>query len=293
MGNIPFVTIFTPTYNRVHTLIDLYQSLKEQSDMNFEWIVVDDGSTDDTEKFFNDIVRDDSSFSIIYKRQTNQGKHVAINSGVQIAHGKFFLIVDSDDTLTADAIETVVTWAMDLPKEGYAGLAFLKASKEEKDMWGNTFEGEYKDFTSLERRKNRVSGDKAEVYYTDILRRFPFPQFEGERFITEALVWNRIAAANLKLRWVNEIIYLADYLEDGLTQKINQLFLDNFRGYTEYIKELIQYPQTTFFEKIRAIGMYTIRGVQKNKSIQLLAENIEMPFYITLFAYLCAKIMGK
>lgn len=293
MDSIPFVSVFTPTYNRVHTLGDLYNSLERQINKNFEWIIVDDGSTDNTNAFIENIIKQKPSFPLIYKRQSNQGKHIAINNGVQKARGKFFLIADSDDILTTDAIETVINWAADLPEKGYAGLAFLKASKEENNMWGNTFEGEYKDFTSLERRKNNISGDKLEVYYTDILKRFPFPQFEGERFITEALVWNRMAASNLQLRWVNKIIYLADYLEDGLTQKINQLFLDNFRGYTEYIKELIKYPQTTCFEKLRLIGMYTIRGVQKKESIRTLSQNIETAYGVTLFSYLCAKIMGK
>lgn len=290
---MPLVTIFTPVYNRAGTIRNLYNSLREQKNKDFEWIIVDDGSTDCTPQILEQIANENDSFPIIYKKQSNQGKHIAINLGVSLAKGKLFFIVDSDDVLTDDAVNKIIDWAIDLPEQGFAGMVFLKASKENGTVWGSTFKGKSKDFTSLERYKNGVTGDKAEIYYTDVLKKFPFPCFEQERFVTEALVWNRIAASGLKMRWINEIVYLSNYLEDGLTKKIDNILFDNYFGYTQYVKELIHYPQTSFIEKFKAIGMYAVRSKRKGACIQSIKRNISASSIIIICSYLCAKFLRK
>ena len=104
------ITVFTPTFNRGHLIDTLYQSLLKQTNKDFEWIVIDDGSTDRTEAYFTEILAKHNPFEIIYRTQPNGGKHRAINAGVQIAKGELFFIVDSDDYLTEDAIEKLSEW---------------------------------------------------------------------------------------------------------------------------------------------------------------------------------------
>ena len=234
------VTVFTPTYNRVYTLERLYKSLLNQTSYDFEWLIVDDGSTDDTSKLIKSF-QNNQLFDVRYYKQENSGKHVAINMGVSLAQGGLFFIVDSDDYLTTNSIETIITWENSIiDKSGFAGVAGNKGFTSESII-GNTFTGKYVDATSLERDKYHIEGDKAEVFYTNILKQFPFPVFDGERFITENVVWYRIASEGYRFRWFNEIVYIAEYLEDGLSARQIKLYADNPKGFALSIKQKIKY----------------------------------------------------
>lgn len=211
-------TVFTPTYNRSYIIGKLYESLIRQSFRDFEWLVVDDGSTDDTGTLIAKFVAE-NKIPIRYIRQENGGKHRAINRGVREAHGELFFIVDSDDYLADNALERTAQHYSKIRRNpefcGVSGLRILpngeKAGGEEN--WSII------DATAKEiRTKYGVKGDLAEVWKTEILGRFPFPEFEGETFCGEMLVWRRIARAGYKLRFFYEKIYICDYLPDGLTR---------------------------------------------------------------------------
>lgn len=235
------VTVFTPTYNRANTLKRLFSSLTEQTSYSFEWLIVDDGSTDNTEELMSRIMAEHSQFPIRYCRKKNGGKHTAINVGVKLAEGYLFFIVDSDDYLTSDAISNILNWEETIKnREAYAGVAGNKGISQ-NELIGKSFDTEYVDATSLERNKYSIEGDKAEVFYTDVLQKYPFPVYENEKFITEAVVWYRIAADNLKIRWFNDIIYIAEYLPDGLTANQIELYANNPQGFALSIKQKIQY----------------------------------------------------
>lgn len=237
------ITVFTPTYNRGYILEKLYDSLKRQSCKDFEWIVVDDGSTDNTPFLFEQWKSEDSGFPIIYIKEKNGGKHRAINKGVQIAVGEAFFIVDSDDYLSDDAI-AFVKYGFDqiANDEEFAGISGLRYSyRDNSTMGGNPNFREYVDATNLEREKYHLLGDKAEVYKTDLLRRYPFPEYEGENFITEGVIWNSIALDGYKIRWFNKKIYYCDYLQDGLTKNLFEVYRKNPLGWADYIKREKKY----------------------------------------------------
>ena len=224
------VTVFTPTYNRKRTLQRLYDSLRNQTIKPLEWIIVDDGSTDETFNLVFPWIEAEEMFNIIYLRVKNGGKHRGINKASDLAKGDLFCIVDSDDYLTSDAIEKIISWEQTIQgKVGYAGVSGNKGFSD-KQLIGTTFDGNYIDATSLEREKYHIDGDKAEVFYTKILKKYKFPEIEGENFMTECVVWFRIAADDLKIRWFNEIIYVANYLEDGLTRNAGKLIKNNPKG---------------------------------------------------------------
>lgn len=217
------LTVLTPTYNRAALLPRLFESLCRQTCKDFEWIVVDDGSTDETEAVVRSVVRE-AAFAVRYLRKENGGKHTAVNLGVRQAEGELTLILDSDDELPFDSVADIrIEW--DSIKNKTLG-------EKAKDIGGicgymshgdGTLIGTPKlriDCDSLELRyRYHVVGDMCEVFRTEVLRRFPFPQIEGEYFCPEALVWNRIAQCYI-LHVFPKVIYLRDYLDGGLTDNI-------------------------------------------------------------------------
>lgn len=240
------ITIFTPVYNRAYIINTLYQSLRRQTCKDFEWIIFDDGSQDNIIEIVNEwIEMDKNEFAIHFYSVTNGGKHRAINKAVKIAQGDAFFIVDSDDYITDDAIEWIADKWRDIQNnKEFAGIAGLKILKNGK-LTGSgelTFK-EYVDATNLERDKYNLDGDKAEVYKTELLCKFSFPEYDNEKFVTEAVVWNKIAYDGYKIRWFNKVIYICDYLEDGLSKNIQTVLENSPRGWAEYLAGCNIYEQ--------------------------------------------------
>lgn len=232
------ITVFTPTYNRAHTLPHLYESLQKQTFQDFEWLIVDDGSIDNTENLVADWCCQENNFLIRYYKQTNGGKHRAINRGVALSKTELFFIVDSDDRLTEDALETILQQVDSIPSDmisQFAGVCGCRGYSESV-LIGTTFDGQVIDCTSLNRSRHGITGDKAEVFFTHILKKYPFPEYEGEKFVTECVVWDTIAEAGYVLRYFNQIIYLCKYLEDGLTHQGLDLYYRNPQGYGHYLR---------------------------------------------------------
>lgn len=215
----PTVTIFTPTYNRAHLLHNLYESLCSQTSKDFEWLLVDDGSTDTTESVVAQWLNE-TKFKVRYVRKENGGKHTAINLGARLAEGELFFIVDSDDFLTYDAIETIVTeWAA-VRNRRLNGMCYLKG----ENLTGGVKCREEAIFPKdniisniIELKYNRgTTADTAEIWTTDSLRQFPFTEYPGEKFMSEGMVWIRIAKTGDML-FRNKIIYIYEYLDGGLS----------------------------------------------------------------------------
>ena len=226
------LTIFTPTYNRAHTLPRLFESLCRQSCKDFEWILIDDWSSDGTPALAEAFEQCDRGFEMTHLRVANGGKHRAINRAVQLAQGEFFFIVDSDDYLTDDAAALVHEWLGGID-DSFAGVSGLRGYDENTATVDRTPFGDvlYLDLCSHERPTHGLDGDMSEVYRTALLRRYPFPEFEGENFVTEAVVWDAISYAGHPMRWYNRVIYICEYLEDGLSRNAHEVNISNPRGY--------------------------------------------------------------
>lgn len=215
MGNT-LLTIFTPTYNRINELERLYSSLISQTDFRFEWLIVDDGSTDDTENMVVSWL-DTSPFPIRYIKQPNSGKHVAHNHGATEASGEYFICVDSDDWLEPNAVETILHDITALDTE--EGLLYPKlfAQQTALDTWFP--DGADKIELADMRMKYGLVIETAIVFNTDVLRRHPFPVVHGERFIPEGSAYYDFVAPELFCVH-NEPFYRCEYLEEGLTKNI-------------------------------------------------------------------------
>lgn len=213
------VTVFTPTYNRADLLYRLYKSLCGQVFTDFEWVIVDDGSKDKTEDVIKSFIEEEC-LNIHYIKQTNGGKHRAINRGLKAAKGELFFIADSDDYLHKSSLLNVVTEYNKIRQDKQiAGIAGL----DEKTCGGIIGSGLPYDMivcNALDiRYRYNVKGDLKEVFRTEVLKEIPFPEYEGEKFCPEALVWNRIAK-RYKLLYINKPIYIVEYQENGITSSI-------------------------------------------------------------------------
>jgi glycosyltransferase involved in cell wall biosynthesis len=262
------LTIFTPTYNRAYLLQRVYDSLLVQTVGNFEWVVVDDGSTDNTSELIQQFA-DEQRIKIVFEKQVNSGKHIAVNRGLQLASGELFLILDSDDELTQDAVEKVTAQWNNLLKEPdfktFGGLVANKSYTNGKEI-GDKLSYEILDTTIIDYRFHRkISGDKLEIFRTELLKQYPFPD-NGEKFCPEALVWNRIGSS-YKFRFFNDSIYLAEYLVDGLTDRIVTIRKRSPNNAATYYAELAAY-HIPFIEKIKA-GINYWRFCIYDKSISL------------------------
>jgi glycosyltransferase involved in cell wall biosynthesis len=199
-------TVLTPTYNRAHTLSRVYESLKAQTCQSFEWLIVDDGSTDETAALIQEWERE-ADFPIRYTWQENAGKHLAINRGVQEARGQLFLILDSDDACVAEALERFKSHWDSIPpynRHEFTGVTCL-ARDPDGNLVGTPFPADPLDSNSLEvRYRYNVQGEKWGFHRTEVLKEFPFPEVAGEEpYVPPSLVWNRIAL-RYKTRYVND-----------------------------------------------------------------------------------------
>lgn len=230
------ITVFTPTYNRGYIIENLYKSLKKQVYLNFEWLVIDDGSTDNTEELFKTWILEDNNFNIRYIKVENGGKPRAINKALQLAQGKYLFMVDSDDYIVNDATLKLETWIKeidDMDDIVAVGAAKVYPNGEyikgvEPDIDDNIG---YLDATNLERKNYNLDADMCEAYKIDIMKKFPFIVWEGEKFSPEEIVLNEMALHGYKVRWHKDKIYMCDYLEDGLTKGNWGLLKSNPMGY--------------------------------------------------------------
>lgn len=214
--------MITPTYNRGDKLTKLYNSLCQQTCKDFEWLIIDDGSSDKTcdvvSKFQADV---GAAFDIRYEYQENGGKHRALNRGIELIDSELTFIVDSDDWLTEDAVKTILEfeekYASRKEADKLCGFSFLRAFSNGKVNTGEFPVDGAVDTYRQQRINNNLLGDKAEVYYTNILKQFPFEEFEGERFMPEDAVWMKMSGP-YNMVHANRIIYYCDYLEGGLTK---------------------------------------------------------------------------
>jgi len=228
------LTVFTPTYNRAHTLPRLYESLLAQDCKDFEWLVIDDGSEDGTKALFDKWEAQDNGFPVRVFRVENGGKQRAINRAVELARGEYFFIVDSDDALTPDAVSFVLEAFDSLPADpSFIGISGVRGDMQAVPFGGGpSFGGKpWVDASNIERPRYGLCYDMAEVFFTEKLKRYPFPVWPGEKFTSEAVVWDRMAYDGYKLRWFDKVIYRCEYLPGGLTDSFWKILKENPMGY--------------------------------------------------------------
>lgn len=225
-SSAPTFTVFTPTYNRAHTLAHVYESLCAQTIRDFEWVVIDDGSSDNTGELIA-AWAEQADFQIHYFKQDHAGKHIAHNLALQHARGRFFFPLDSDDGCVPNALERLLYYWNSIPaadQESFCGVGGLSVDQHGK-LVGERFPTHPLDATMRERHYvYRVRGEKCLMIRTELGRRFLFPRIAGTNFVPEGVVWLEIGKF-YRVRWINEVIriYLRNERQvgDTLTSKAN------------------------------------------------------------------------
>lgn len=264
------ITVLTPAYNRGKLLEKLYESLCAQDCKDFEWLIVDDGSTDDTSERVEQM-KQTADFPISYHKKENGGKHTALNYAYQFIKTPLTFIVDSDDSLTVDAISTInLVYKKCKDESDLCGFSFLRGRPDGGYLSTSGVPQDGMKESYVECRINRsIGGDMAEVWYSHCLKEYPFPEFKGEKFLGEDIVWVRMSE-KYKMRFFNQVIYISDYLEDGLTnnrRKHNikspngcvaraEAFLDSDSNIKAKIKAALQYQIYGKFAGIEGIKLF-------------------------------------
>ena len=209
------LSIVTPTYNRAALLQRCFSSVLSQTDRRFEWIIVDDGSTDSTPEAVKEIRKQAPELEILYLRKEHGGKHTAMNAAHPLIHGDYVLVLDDDDRLVPTAVEEIhCAWAQhDAPDIGI--VIFLEGYSEQEPFALGKKEHVPYDMYREHTRKIH-SRDCCDIYRAKAFLAYPFPVFPGECFLSETVLWNQMAP-KYKIVYINRVIYLAEYLEGGLT----------------------------------------------------------------------------
>jgi glycosyltransferase involved in cell wall biosynthesis len=232
-------TVFTPSFNRAHTLPRVYASLESQTFRDFEWLVVDDGSNDATRELVEQW-QTPASFPIRYLYQENQGKHVAFNKGVREAQGRFFLTLDSDDACVPQALERLKYHWDSIPgdqKERFSAVTVLCQDQTGK-LVGDPFPRDILDSDSIEFTfKYKIRGDKWGFQRTEVLREFPFPVFTDTKFISESTVWLALSR-RFQTRFVNEILYVC-HLDGEAKHHLSSLTPGTIRGRALFHRQVL------------------------------------------------------
>ena len=287
-----FLSIITPAYNRANLLPACYASLCEQTDFDFEWIIIDDGSTDDTEMVVQSFRTD--KFPIIYRKKPNGGKHTALNAAHELIRGKYVLILDSDDTLTPDAVAEVKTeWRAWEQRKEVGMLVFLRGTCKDDPLciardWQTPVD------IMRYRRICIHSNDCCEVIRTELFKKYPFPVFPGERFLAEGALWGRVSY-DCKCVYIDRVVYICEYLEGGLTKSGRAMRIRNPLGGMFHAN--VYLAKKNFLKKRIKNGLlYTCYGFFAGKTPCEMANGCQSKFLMWLclpFGWLLYRVWKR
>jgi len=242
------ITILTPTFNRAHTLPRLFESLMKQSVAEFEWLIVDDGSTDETQGLVECFQRL-APLKTRYLAKENGGKHTALNEGVRAAFGDWIFIVDSDDFLIEGAIKKIYSDIHDTGKNSVVGLCYRRMFES-----GSFIGVEHKQMGPCTLSPTEAShffkGDLAYIFRRATMLLHPFPVIAGEKFVPELLIWNQISDEGDIIYFPDKSVYVCEYLEDGYSQNFKRNLRMNPRGFgIHYLAQMGREKRLTYKAK--------------------------------------------
>lgn len=226
----PFLTVFTPAYNRAYTLPRTYESMKQQRNTDFIWFVVDDGSTDNTAELVKQWQSEENGFEIRYIYKENGGMHTAHNTAYELIDTELNTCVDSDDALAPDAVQIIFDAWQKVKDRKYAGLLALDAEFSGK-LIGKGFPEGLTSTTLGDYYRNGGKGDKKLILRTDVVRQYPpYPTFQGERFVPLGTLYTMIDK-DYKLSVLDKVVCLVEYLPDGSSNNMLRQYYHNPRGF--------------------------------------------------------------
>lgn len=291
---LPTLTVFTPTYNRAHLLSRLYTSLCEQSEQDFFWLIIDDGSTDNTKELVSKW-RAENKIDIQYQYKKNGGFHTAHNLAYKHIKTCLSVCIDSDDFLPINAIEDMLKCWSGIPnKKNIAGMIGL-----DQYVNGDIIGTKLPEHISMTKRsylyqKYKVKGDKKIVLRTDVVKQYPScPEFEGENFVPETTLYTLIEQ-DYDFCLFNRVWCTVEYQNDGLSHNIVKQYFKSPKGFL-YARMLnIKYGTSVWFKIRNILHLVSCCMILKDlkplfRSPQKLLTLLLFPFGVSLYLYLFYK----
>jgi len=287
------LTVFTPTYNRAYCIHQCYESLKRQTCKDFIWLIIDDGSTDNTKGIVKGWI-DENIIQIKYHWQDNQGMHGAHNTAYDLIDTELNVCIDSDDYMPDDAVEKIIDIWKKYGSNEVSGIIALDANHK-NEIIGTRLPQHIKRSTLFDLyTKYGVTGDKKLVYRTELTKQYPYPLFENERYVGLAYKYHMIDK-QYEMILMNEIICCVEYLEDGSSRNMLHQYRKNPRGFAFYRKEMMKLPFGSSSFKFRQAIHYVSSSLMSrnwrflqetpSKRLTLLA----IPLGIALYFYITRK----
>lgn len=263
MANEIILTVFTPAYNRAHTLMRTYESLCSQSCKEFVWLIVDDGSQDNTGELVKAWQSRDNGFEIRYVYKQNGGMHTAHNTAYERIDTELNVCIDSDDKLASGAVEKILCkWAA-VKDHGYAGIIGLDADFD-GNVIGKGFPEGLTETTVIGYYAAGGSGDKKLVYRTDIINQYPpYPVFEGEKYVALAYKY-RLIDQTYKMAVLDDVLCNVEYQPDGSSGTMWKQYVKNPKGFAFWRKVCMQYPMSKKRMVVECIHYVSSSLIAKN-----------------------------
>lgn len=284
--NLATLTVFTPTYNRAYILNQCYESLVRQTSKDFIWLIIDDGSTDETVKLVEEWMKKDNGFEIRYHYKQNGGMHTGHNAAYELIDTELNVCIDSDDFMPDNAVELIVDFWKKNGSDKYSGIIALDIYKngevigcELPDEKSTTLSGFY---------DNGGKGDKKLIYRTDVINSYPkYPEFEGEKFVPLDYKY-LLADQDYELLILNEPVCVVEYMEDGSSKNMLRQYYKNPKGFAFMRKVHMKYDKG-FVKKFKTCIHYVSSSfISKNKSFVSESHNkfftvLAIPFGVCLY----------
>lgn len=287
------LTVFTPTFNRAYTLHKCYESLRRQTSKDFVWLIIDDGSSDNTKELVESWINE-KEVDIRYHYQNNKGMHGAHNTAYELIDTQINTCIDSDDYMTDDAVEKIVEFWKSNRNRGLAGFVALDAygngeiigTKLPSDISETTYFDIYNTLS--------VKGDKKFIYRSDLTKLYPYPIFEGEKYVSLAYKYAKLDD-DYKLGIMNEVVCIVEYMEDGSSLNMFKQYRRNPRGFAFIRIENMKNPRISSKNKFKECIHYVSSGIlSKDKQFLKKTPNkvmtvLAIPFGIALYLYILKK----
>ena len=292
------LTVFTPAYNRAHTLNKCYESLKRQTCKDFKWLIIDDGSTDNTKELVELWKSENNDFEIKYIYQKNQGMHGAHNTAYENIDTELNICIDSDDYLTDFAVEEIKNHWNKVKCDNLSGIIGLDSYKDGKII-GDKFPEDMKTTTVFDFYYNkRLTGDKKIVYRTELTKIYPYPIFEGEKYVGLAYKYYKLDE-KYELSTLNKVLCVVEYLEDGSSVNMFKQYINNPRGFAFYRRENMANSKASFKYSFQQCVHYVSSSILSRNS-KFLKESpkkvmtlMAIPFGVILYLYIMKNVSQK
>lgn len=289
----PMLTIFTPTFNRAYTLHKCYESLIRQTSKNFLWLIIDDGSTDNTRELVEKWINE-NKVTIKYHYQQNQGMHGAHNTAYELIDTELNTCIDSDDYMTDAAVEKIIEFWKKNKKKDLAGFVALD-SYEDGKIIGTKFPEGLKETTYFDiYHKHNVKGDKKFIYRSELTKRYPYPIFKGEKYVSLAYKYAKLDS-EYKLALMNEVVCIVQYMEDGSSLNMIRQYRKNPRGFAFIRVENMKDSRLSLTNKFKE-SIHYVSSSLLSKNKEFIKETpcklltiLAIPFGLLLYTYIVRK----